>query len=51
MSDLGWFIEKHACEDAQKAGDVECVEVLKTMKKDLEKNLEKLNKSLCVITQ
>ena len=51
ISDLCWFIEKHAIEDAEKAGDMECAEILRGLQKDLEKHLEKVNKSLCIITQ
>ena len=51
LSELCWFIEKHALIDAQKAGDKECIEHLQTLKRDLEKHIEKLQKTMCFITQ
>lgn len=51
LSDMQWFIEKHAINDAQEAGDKECVELLLAIQRDLQKNIEKLQRSACIITQ
>ena len=51
LSDLQWFIEKHAINDAQEAGDKACVEMLLAIQRDLQKHVEKLHKAACVITQ
>ena len=44
LSELIWFIEKHALKDAQ--GDTDCVELLKELQTDLEKKLVALQQSL-----
>ncbi len=46
LSELIWFIEKHALTDAQQANDTDCVEMLKQLHTDLEKQLTALQKSL-----
>ena len=51
LSDLQWFIEKHALEDANNAGDKATVEGLLAVQRDLEKHIEKLQRSMCIITQ
>ena len=51
FSHLVWFIEKHALPDAEKAGDVELLETLKALQKELPKYLEKLQKNVCTISQ
>lgn len=51
LSDMQWFIEKHAINDAQEAGDKESVELLLAIQRDLEKHVEKLQRSACIITQ
>jgi hypothetical protein len=51
LSKLCWFIEKHALEDAQKAGDKASLEDLKALHHDLQKHIEKLQQSMCIITQ
>lgn len=51
LSEMQWFIEKHAIIDAQEAGDKECVELLLAIQRDLQKHIEKLQKSACIITQ
>lgn len=51
LSRLIWFIEKHALIDAQNAGDKECLDALITLQKDLTKHLEKLQKTVCTISQ
>jgi hypothetical protein len=51
LSDLAWFIERHAKSDAQQAGDSQCLEMLTELHKDLTTHLERLQKSLCIVTQ
>lgn len=51
MSDLAWFIEKHALADAQNAGDKECADSLMGIQRDLQKHIEKLQRSMCIISQ
>lgn len=51
LSKMIWFIDKHSLLDANNAGDKECAESLVNLKKDLEKYLEKLQKSVCIISQ
>lgn len=49
--ELIWFIDKHALADAKKAGDTDCVAMLDGIKRDLEKHLEALKKSLCCCSE
>jgi hypothetical protein len=51
LSALSWFIEKHAKPDAQQAGDAQCQEMLNTLHKDIQQYLERLQKTMCIITQ
>ncbi len=51
LSELCWFIDKHALKDAESSGDQECVDAMKAIHSDLEKHIEKLQKSMCIITQ
>lgn len=51
LSKIIWFIDKHSLLDANNAGDKESLELLTMLKKDLEKYLEKLQKSVCIISQ
>lgn len=51
LSELQWFIEKHALSDANEAGDKACAELLLAIQRDLEKHVEKLHRSSCTITQ
>jgi hypothetical protein len=51
LSDLAWFIERHAKSDAQQAGDSQCLEMLTELQKDLSNHLERFQKALCTITQ
>lgn len=51
LSDLSWFIEKHAILDAQNAGDPACAEMLIALQRDMQKHIEKLQRSACMITQ
>lgn len=51
LSHLQRFIEKHAIDDANDAGDKATVEGLLAIQRDLEKHIEKLQRSMCIITQ
>lgn len=51
MSDLAWFIEKHALGDARSSGDQDCVDALVGIQRDLQKHIEKLQKAMCIISQ
>ena len=51
LSDLCWFIEKHGIPDAQNSGDASCEENLRALQRDLEKHIEKLQRTMCMITQ
>lgn len=51
LSELSWFIEKHAILDAQSAGDPACAETMLALQRDLQKHIEKLQRSVCMITQ
>lgn len=51
LSELCWFIEKHALHDAKNSGDIECAEAMEAINRDLQKHIEKLQKSMCMITQ
>lgn len=51
LSKLCWFIDKHALKDAQEAGDQECIKELQALRRDLEKHIESLQKSVCIISQ
>jgi hypothetical protein len=51
LSALAWFIDKHALTDAQKAGDKECADALQALYRDLTKHLEKIQTSMCIISQ
>ncbi len=43
---LSWFIEKHAMQDAIKAGDSECAKDLEKLKFDLQKHIERFQKEV-----
>jgi len=47
LSCLIWFIEKHAIEDAQTAGDDACVQAMRELKSDLQKHLETFDAMSC----
>lgn len=51
MSQLSWFIHHHALADAKAAGDMACLELLAQLERDLKKYIEKMQKSMCVISQ
>lgn len=51
LSKIIWFIEKHSLIDANNTGDKESLELIASLKKDLEKYLEKIQKSVCIISQ
>jgi len=46
LSSLAWFIEKHAIENANKAGDTSCIKEMEEIKKDLVKNIDRLKNIL-----
>lgn len=46
-----WFIQKHAIPDAEKSGDQASVELLKNIERDLQKYLEKLQTTMCMVLQ
>ncbi len=43
LTDLAWFIDKHALKDVT---DKHCAEILQNLKGDLEKHLDKLKSTL-----
>lgn len=47
LSELCWFIDKHALADAKKAGDSECVAMLEALKKDIDRHIAALEKNTC----
>jgi len=47
LSCMAWFIEKHAKENAQKAGDTECANFLDALAKDLKKHQSVLEQMTC----
>ncbi len=51
LSALAWFIEKHALKDAENAGDQACVAALTNLHRDLCAHLERLQNTVCSITQ
>jgi hypothetical protein len=51
ISRLVWFIDKHALVDANNAGDKEWMNTLIGLRKELEKQIEKCHKSVCLISQ
>ncbi len=51
LSELNWFIEKHAIQDAENAGDKACVDMMISIQRDVQKHIEKLQRAACMITQ
>ncbi|MBA2306687.1 hypothetical protein H0W26_00975 [Candidatus Dependentiae bacterium] len=51
LSNLCWFLEKHAIADAAAGGDAESADALMTLKRDLQKHIERIQKGLCLLTQ
>lgn len=51
LSELLWFIEKHALVDANNAGDQQSISILNDLQKDLQKQVANFQKSLCTISQ
>lgn len=51
LSNLCWFLEKHAITDATAGGDPEAAESLMLLKRDLQKHIERIQKGLCLLTQ
>lgn len=46
LSSMVWFIEKHAKNDANKANDMACHELLEKLAEDMEKYIVKLREML-----
>jgi len=46
VSSMAWYLEKHAKENAEKAGDKECYALYDNMIKDLEKHIAVLRETL-----
>lgn len=51
ISRIIWFIDKHALVDANNAGDMQYADILIGLRKDLERHLQKLQTSVCIISQ
>jgi hypothetical protein len=51
LSCVAWFVEKHALQDAQAAGDAACIQMLQDLEKDIRNHIERLRQTLCVVTQ
>lgn len=51
VSKIIWFIDKHAILDAQNAGDRQSIDQLIGLRKDLEKHLEKIRTTVCIVSQ
>lgn len=51
ISQIIWFIDKHGLIDANSSGDKDCMDSLIDLRRDLERHLEKLQKSVCIISQ
>lgn len=47
LSCIAWFIEKHAKENAKKAGDKECLAALEQIQKYAEEHAAKLKELVC----
>ncbi len=47
LSGMVWFIKKYAIEDAQKANDTACVELLTKLQEDLHKHQHQLKHMIC----
>lgn len=50
LSSMLWFISHHAINDAKAAGDASFVEALQVIEEDLQRHLERLRHSMCVVT-
>ena len=51
LSCLTWFLEKHAINDAKAAGDQEAYNNLLALQRDLQKHIETMQTSMCIVTQ
>jgi len=47
LSALIWFIKKHAGDDAQKASDKTCIDLLNKLEEDLDRHLHQLKHMIC----
>jgi len=46
ISSAAWYLEKHAKENAEKAGDHECYELYDALQTDLEKHIQALKQAI-----
>lgn len=46
LSRIIWYLDKHAIDDAEKAGHLECLTLYKNLHKDLELHMQKLIKGI-----
>jgi len=51
ISSIAWYLEKHAKENAEKAGDKKCYEIYDNMLSDLEKHIQVLKETLSIANQ
>jgi hypothetical protein len=51
LSNISWFIDKHALHDARISGDRELEDMLVALDRDAKKYIEKLRQAVCVISQ
>ena len=47
LSSICWFIEQHALDDAKKANDSQCIQMLEALKKDLDKHISAFDQCAC----
>ncbi|HVX01344.1 MAG TPA: hypothetical protein VHA52_13055 [Candidatus Babeliaceae bacterium] len=51
ISEIVWFLEKHALRDAENAGDQESYNELLGLQRELERHIERLRNAICIISQ
>jgi hypothetical protein len=51
LSEVLWFLDKHAIQDAETAGDLETRDILKNLHRDLQAHIEKLRQAVCIVSQ
>jgi hypothetical protein len=51
LSEIVWFLEKHALRDAEEAGDRENFDELVSLQRELERHIERLRNAMCIISQ
>ena len=47
LSQICWFLEKHAIADAEKDNDQCCINAFKQLKQQIDNQIEKLQEALC----